>query len=141
MKKIPKNVQWFPQDTGDDEKHSGSQGSLSTDSEVLWDPTVPHRHSLITPIVRLLRFPRPLGPPSALLERDGLLLPILPKDALSSGRKLAPEPVSGVQLGPSPGGIVVCRRENIAVAGEAISPPKVDRALTGPWTNRLTGGS
>jgi len=48
---------------------------------VLRDPTIPQA-SLVTPIIRLLRLPRPLDPPSALLVRDGLRLPILPKERL-----------------------------------------------------------
>jgi len=48
---------------------------------VLRDPTV-RQSSLITPIVRLFGLPRPLEPPSTLLVRDGLGLPIPPKELL-----------------------------------------------------------
>lgn len=63
-------------------------------SRVLRDPPI-LQPSLITPIVRLLRLPRPLNPASSLLKRDGLGFPIPPEERLVSRVEIRSGPSLG----------------------------------------------
>ena len=47
---------------------------------------------LVAPLVRVLRLPRPLEPPRALLVRDHLRLPILPQERLIARAEAARAP-------------------------------------------------
>ena len=62
-------------------------GSSTTDigilqvGRVLWDPST-GQPSLIRPIVRVLRFPRPLNPTLTLLISGNLCFPVLSEEGL-----------------------------------------------------------
>ena len=93
------------------EAGKGSRLRSSTDSRVLpvsgvlRDPPI-LQPSLITPIIRLLRLPRPLHPPSPLLISNSLRLPILPQERLIIRAKARSGPSLGRTI-PSILGVTV----------------------------------